>query len=200
MRPTLLALPALLLFGCANPRTTSSPLGLGALPVVAAPAFQGPLGPEWSTAKGTWAPADGILRMTELPAEKHVAVLHHVVPLPTAVIELDFKQAQAGAFYVGCDSTRHIGRVVVLGGAVVIQEDSGKTSRTVAKLDYTAKPGEWHHLRVEWSGDEMACVIDGRELRARDPYFATAKRRSWLAGARSAEIRDLTIAGRKPGE
>jgi hypothetical protein len=168
--------------------------------MIAAPAFQGPLGPEWSTAKGVWTPDDGILRMTELPAEKHVPVLHHQVPLRTAVIELDFKQALPGAFYVGCDSTRHIGRVVVLGGAVVIQEDSGKTSRTVAKLDYAAKAGDWHHLRVEWSGDEMACVIDGRELRGRDPFFATEKRRSWLAGTRSAEVRNLTIAGVKSGE
>jgi len=195
-----LALPVLWLFGCATPKTDSSPLGLGALPAIASPTFQGSLGPEWATAKGTWTPTDGILGMTEIAAEKHVPVLHHRVPLRTAVIELDFRQAQAGAFYVGCDSTRHIGRVVVLGGAVVIQEDSGKTSRTVAKLDYMAKAGEWHHLRVEWDRDEMACVIDGRELRARDPFFTTAKQRSWLAGTRSAEIRNLTIAGVKTGE
>ncbi len=165
------------------------------LPKIANPSFTEPLDASWNISKGTWTPEDGILRFVEIPAEKHVPVLHHKLGLSSAVIELDFKQAQSGAFYVGCDSDKHIGRVVVLGGQVIIAEDSQKPSHTLATLPYAAKAGEWHHLRVEWKGDQMAANIDGQELRAQHPFLATTKVRSWLAGSKTAEIKNLTIHG-----
>jgi hypothetical protein len=165
------------------------------LPRVASPSFKEPLDSSWSVSKGTWTAEEGLLRFTEIPEEKHVPVLHHKVGLSSAVIELDFKQAQPGAFYVGCDSEKHIGRVVVLGSQVIIAEDSQKPSHTIATLPYAAKAGEWHHLRVEWKGDQMAAVIDGQELRAQHPFLATTKVRSWLAGSKTAEIKNLTIHG-----
>ncbi len=167
------------------------------LPAVAAPTLKEPLSAEWSQAKGKWTPDNGVLHMVEIPEDKHVPVLHHKVGLSAAVIELDFKQDAAGAFYVGCDSDKHVGRVVVLGGSVVIQEDSAKASHTVASLKYNAKVGEWHHLRVEWRDDQMACNIDGQELKAQHAYFATAKKRSWLAGSKTADVKNLTINGEK---
>jgi hypothetical protein len=167
------------------------------LPAVAAPTLKEPLSAEWSQAKGKWTPDNGVLHMVEIPEDKHVPVLHHKVGLSAAVIELDFKQDAAGAFYVGCDSDKHVGRVVVLGGSVVIQEDSAKASHTVASLKYNAKVGEWHHLRVEWKDDQMACNIDGQELKAQHAYFATAKKRSWLAGSKTADVKNLTINGEK---
>ena len=167
------------------------------LPAVAAPTLKEPLSAEWSQAKGKWTPYNGVLHMVEIPEDKHVPVLHHKVGLSAAVIELDFKQDAAGAFYVGCDSDKHVGRVVVLGGSVVIQEDSAKASHTVASLKYNAKVGEWHHLRVEWRDDQMACNIDGQELKAQHAYFATAKKRSWLAGSKTADVKNLTINGEK---
>jgi hypothetical protein len=37
--------------------------------------------------------------------------------------------------------------------------------------------------------------VDGRELRASHPFLATPKTRSWIAGAKAAEVRKLTIKG-----
>jgi hypothetical protein len=171
------------------------------LPSIATPTFKEALGAEWSQAKGKWTPDNGVLHMVEVTEDKHVPVLHHKVGLTAAVIELDFKQDAAGAFYVGCDSDRHIGRVVVLGGTVVIQEDSAKTSHTVASLKYSAKVGEWHHLRVEWKDDRMAFAIDDQApVSAQHPHFATAKKRSWLAGSKTADVKNLAINGEKTAE
>jgi hypothetical protein len=50
-------------------------------------------------------------------------------------------------------------------------------------------------VRVEWTGDRMAVRIDGQELSAQHPFLATPKTRSWIAGAKSAEVRNLVIKG-----
>lgn len=167
------------------------------LPLIAAPTFKEPLGSDWQAAKGKWVPDDGVLHMIDIPEEKHVPVLWNKVGLTTAVIELDFRQNVPGSFLVGCDSNKHVGRVVVTGGALLVQEDSAKTSHTIATTKVIAKVGEWHHLRVEWKGDEMAANLDGQEVRAQHPHLASAKARSWLAGTKSADVKNLTINGEK---
>lgn len=167
------------------------------LPSQAKPSFKEPLGADWQAAKGKWVPEDGVLHMIDLPEQKHVPVLWHKVGLTAAVIELDFRQNAPGGFLVGCDGAKHVARVVVTPTALSIAEDSVAPSHTIATTKVAAKQGEWHHLRVEWKGDEMAANLDGVELKAKHPYVATAKARSWLAGTKSADVKNLTINGEK---
>ena len=172
--------------------------GNGGLPVIAAPTFNEPLDATWSKAKGSWAPTNGVLTAAELPADKHVAVLHHKVGLSAAVIDLDFRLDGSPSIIIGCDGKTHIGRVCISPAAMSIAEDSVKPSHTIATLKTPVAPGEWHHLRVEWKGDRMAANFDGRELRAQHAYLATPKARSWIAvGKASAQIRGLKINGVK---
>ena len=70
-------------------------------------------------------------------------------------------------------------------------------SHTIAKLPVPVKPGEWHHLRVEWKADQMAANLDGKELRAQHAFLATPKSRSWLAAGKSVKVRNLRISGDK---
>lgn len=168
-----------------------------ALPALASPSFKEALGADWQTAKGKWIPADGVLQMIDLPEQKHVPVLWHKVGLSSAVIELDFRQNAPGGFLVGCDGAKHVARVVVTPTALSIAEDSVAPSHTIATTKVSAKQGEWHHLRVEWKGDEMAANLDGVELKAEHPHVATEKSRSWLAGTKSADVKNLTINGTK---
>lgn len=170
------------------------------LPVVAAPIFKEPLDAAWSVAKGTWTPENGELKAVELPAEKHVAVLHHKVGLASAVIDCEFRMDTPGVFYIGCDSTKHVGRVVIGPEFMQIAEDSAPKSNTLAKITPHVKVGEWHRLHVEWKGDQMAAILDGQELRAKHDYLATPKARSWIAVGKTATVRNLTIAGEKTPE
>ena len=188
------AAAALLAFG-ADPLPHPKPL-----PLLAAPSFREALGGGWQTARGRWVPEEGVLHMIDIPEEKHVPVLWHCTGLERAVIELDFRQNAPGAFLVGCDGDRHVGRVVVTAAALSVAEDSVKPSHTLASVPVVAKIGEWHHLRVEWRGDEMAAILDGHEVRARHPYLATEKVRSWLAGTKSADVRNLSIRGVAAGD
>jgi hypothetical protein len=193
MRPLLPLLLAALAFAAdVKPLLNDQPL-----PSLAAPSFKEPLDADWQTARGKWVPDDGILHMIDIPEQKHVPVLWHKVGLSTAVIELDFRQNAPGGFLVGCDGAKHVARVVVTPTALSIAEDSVTPSHTIATTKVTAKQGEWHHLRVEWKGDEMAANLDGVELKAKHPFIASAKTRSWLAGTKSADVKNLKINGVK---
>ena len=163
---------------------------------VTEPSFTEPLDASWSVAHGTWTPEKGELKAVEVPADKHVAVLHHNVALPTAVFECEFLSEGPFAFYIGCDGTNgHIGRAVVNGNGMVIAEDSVKPSHVLAKLERKVKPGDWHSLRVEWRGSEMAARLDGKELTASHPFLEKAKSRSWLAVSGTVLVRRLLVRG-----
>jgi hypothetical protein len=170
-------------------------LHVTALPVIAAPSFAEPLVAPFVTAKGRWVPADGALSVVDIPAEKHIPVLHHKVGLASALIELEFRWDGAGSFLVGCDSDKHVGRVVINAKGLSIAEDSVKPSHTIAQIPLAVKQGEWHKLRVEWKGDQMAARLDGTELRAQHAFLATAKSRSWLAASQTVKVRNLKISG-----
>jgi len=198
MKCTLLL--ASLAFTVAACAAETKPLleGNGDLPAIAAPSFNEPLDATWNIAKGSWTPAQGILTAAELPADKHVAVLHHKIGLSAAVIELEFRLDGSPSIIIGCDGKSHIGRVSVSATAMNIAEDSVKPSHTIATLKTPTAPGAWHHLRVEWKGDQMAANLDGRELRAQHVFLATPKARSWIAVGKShAQIRGLKINGVK---
>lgn len=165
------------------------------LPVIAAPSFAEPLVAPFVTAKGQWIPAEGVLSVVDIPAEKHIPVLHHKIGLASAVIELEFRWDGVGSFLVGCDSDKHVGRVVINAKGLSIAEDSVKPSHTIAQLPLAVKQGEWHKLRVEWKGDQMAARLDGTELRAQHAFLATAKSRSWLAASQTVKVRNLKISG-----
>ena len=70
-----------------------------------------------------------------------------------------------------------------------------KPSHVLARLPLEPVKGAWRQVRVEWDGDRMAVRIDGQELRASHPFLATPKTRSWIAGAKAAEVRNLVIRG-----
>jgi hypothetical protein len=167
------------------------------LPLLAAPNFKEPLDASFSVAKGKWTPQDGVLTVLDLPEQKHIPVLHHKVGLKDAVIDVEFFLDGPGTFLVGCDADKHVGRVVVTMTGVSIAEDSVKPSHTIAKLPVAVKPNEWHHLRVEWKGDQMAANLGGKELRARHAFLATPKSRSWIAAGKSVKVRNLRISGEK---
>ncbi|HEY1172045.1 MAG TPA: hypothetical protein VGH19_11795 [Verrucomicrobiae bacterium] len=165
--------------------------------VIAAPTFKEDLEKPFSVAKGKWTVSDGVMTVLDLPEEKHIPVLHHKVGLQEAVIEVEFFLDGPGNFLVGCDGSKHIGRVVVNAGGLSIAEDSVAPSHTIAKLPLTVKPNEWHKLRVEWKENKMAANLDGNELKAEHEFLAGAKAQSWLAAGKSVKVRNLKISGVK---
>jgi hypothetical protein len=171
---------------------------------VAAPDLKSPLPAEWKVAKGTWDVKDGVLTGSELPAEKHAAVLWHQVPMQTGAVECEFMLDGSKTLILGCDGDKHVGRIVISPTALQVRDDStevkGKTPSTLlatTKLDL--KQGEWHKLRYEWSGDRMAAKLDGASVEGSNANLGKKKVRWWFAvGGASVKFRNLKVTGVLP--
>jgi hypothetical protein len=181
----------------------AKPLLLQPGKIISAPDLKQPLGPEWSVAKGKWEPADGLLTVTDIPDQHHIPVLHLVTGPTSLIWECEFRFNAGKAFLVGCDSQKHVGRVIVGPKNFKVCEDStevkGKTpSHTLTEAPVDVKPDEWNKLRVEYVGDQMAARLNGQELRAQHEYLATPKARWWFAAADGVQIRNVRVAEGQP--
>lgn len=173
--------------------------------VISAPDFKGPLGPEWvlATGKGTWTPADGILSVTNIPEQNHIPVLHLTTGPTPLIWECEFKFNNGKSFLVGCDAQKHVGRVIIGPKNFKIAEDStevkGKVpSHTLSETAVDLKADEWHRLRVEYAGNQIAASLDGKDLTAQHDYLATPKARWWFAAADSVQIRNVKVTEGTP--
>ncbi len=174
------------------------------LKLIASPDFISPLPAEWKIAKGTWDVKDGVMTGTELPAEKHAAVLWHQVALQTGAVECEFMLDGSKTLILGCDGDKHVGRIMISPQALQVRDDStevkGKTPSTLlatAKLDL--KQGTWHKLRYEWSGERMAAKLDDVSVEGSNANLAKKKIRWWFAvGGASVKIRNVKVSGVQP--
>ena len=166
--------------------------------VLASPALTAPLGKEWSVAKGTWTPADGVLTANQIPAQKHPAVLRLATDASPMIVECEFRLNAAKAFTVGCNSAQgHVGRVAITPAKVVIAENSkvnGKvTNHVLAQQVVSLKPSEWQHLKVEYAGDTMAAWLNDTSLTGENPFLATPKTMWFFAAADGIQLRNIHI-------
>ena len=171
--------------------------------VISQPDLKGPLGSEWSTGKGRWEPGSGLLKVTDLPEEHHIPVLHLATGPVPLVWECQFRFNSGKAFLVGCDGQKHVGRVVIGPKVFKICEDStevkGKSpSHTLTEAAVGLQSGDWHTLRVESRGEQMAARLDGVELLAEHAYLGSQKVRWWFAAGDSVEIRNVRVSEGEP--
>lgn len=194
----------------ASAEETAKPILVKDGKVVAEPDLTKPLDKDWSVRKGTWDVKDGELVASEIPTEKHAAVIWHQVGLQNAVIECDFLFDGAGGFLIGCDSkNHHVGRLVINRKGAKISEDStevkspepGKShpGQTLGSTPLDLKPGQWYHVRFEWTGDQMAANVDGHEFKGQHPTLSTEKARWWFAvGGKFVKIRHIKVSEGQP--
>ena len=174
--------------------------------VISQPDLRQPLGAEWSVAKGKWTPADGVLTAVEIPEEKHVSVLHLATGPVSLVVDCEFRFNGGKIFYVGCDGTKHVGRLVITEKNATLAEDSsevpGKTpSHVLAETKLDLKQGDWQQLRVEYVGNQMAARLNGQVMKVQNEYLATPKVRWWFAaGGDNVQIRNIRFSEGQPVE
>ncbi len=197
-------LASLFLLAALSAFAADAPLLVQPGKVISAPDFKQPLGPEWSVAKGKWEPADGVLKATDLPEEHHAAVLHLKTGPTSLVFECEFRFDSAKIFYIGCDAAKHVGRLIITPKGAKLAEDSsevkGKSpSHTLAEAKVDLKSDEWQHVRVEFTGDQLAARLGSNQLKAQHAYLATPKVRWWFAvGGGSAQIRNVRVSAGEP--
>ncbi len=168
--------------------------------VVAQPDLRGPLGAGWVVKHGTWDMKDGEMVIAEIPENKHAAVLWHEVGLQSAVIECEFQFDGARGFLIGCDSAnKHVGRLVITAKDAKLAEDSSEIKgkqpgKTIGETALDLKPGQWHAVRLEWTGDKMAARVDGKEIHGEHPTLSATKARWWFAvSGANVRVRNVSV-------
>ena len=166
--------------------------------VIAEPSLKEPVAAPWSVGKGKWTAADGVITAGDVPEEKHIPVLHLATGPTNLIWECEFRFNAGKAFLIGCDGQKHVGRVVIAAKSLKIAEDTVAPSKTVTETPVDLKSDEWHKVRVEYAGDQLAARVDGQEIRAQHPYFSTPKVRWWFAAADGVQIRNVRITEGQP--
>ena len=167
--------------------------------LIAEPDLKGPLPEEWAVQKGIWDIKDGELVVTDIPEQHHGPVLWHKVSLASGIVECEFKFDGAGAFILGCDGAKHIGRVSIVKKSFRVQEDSSEIKgkqpgATLAEAPLDLKTGEWYKLRYEWTGDKMAATLQGKTIQGSHPTLSQKRSCWWFASSGSKlEIRNVKV-------
>lgn len=151
------------------------------------------LGKGWSVNTGKWKIQDGVLKASEIAAEKHSAAARRVLETRNAVYEVRFRFVDKGrGFHFGFDPARgelnkkgHLFSVIVTPESWRVLKHVDKArpqedpNETLAQQKTPFKPGCWFTLRVTtWENHVTAQIRDVAEketFKVSHPTFGVRK-------------------------
>ncbi len=148
------------------------------------------LGSGWNANAGNWRIVDGVLRGSEIAADKHAAAARRVVETKDAVYQLKFRLTDsAKAFHFGFDPARgelqkkgHLFSVVITPHSWQLLKHADKNhpkadpNETLAEQKTNFTLGEWYSLRVTTWGPYVTARVEGKDsLKASHPTFGVKK-------------------------
>lgn len=153
----------------------------------------------WRAAKGQWELKDGVLRGSELAADKHGAVTRLPNKLSDFVIEYEFKLEGARSTSLSINAVKdHMARISITPKSITIQRDDkdhGGPDKAVifARFPTELAPG-WHKVRLEMVGDTLLGQVDDLTAWGNSDLFKTPKASpGFTVGGQSVDFRNLTI-------
>ncbi len=172
-------------------------------------AFTADLSKDWFWGLGTWTAKDGVLRGFESGPRRHGPVKMRKLPLKDAIIECDFrlegKATFAGIIFNGSQELGHIVHLVMGTDTLRILAHPKKGENTeLLKQPNILAVGEWHHVKIEFKGEIITAMIDGKTFTASHPCIVEEKQTFGLGGdsggpegekAGALEFRSLKISG-----
>ncbi len=156
-------------------------------------------GAPWKAAKGKWEAADGVLRGSELEADKHGAVLRLPNKLQDFVIEYEFKFSGARTTSLSINAVKdHMARINITPKSVTVQRDDNDhegPDKAVVFARFPTDLGDgWHKVRLEMVGDKMLGKVDELAAWGADALFLTEKAApGFTVGGESVEFRNFSI-------
>jgi hypothetical protein len=157
-------------------------------------------GPEWKAAKGKWESADGSLRGSELPEDKHGAVIRLNRKFTDFVIEAEFCFSGAKSTTLSINAEKdHMARIAITPNLVTVRRDDNDHAGpdkaiTFAVFPAKFEPGTWHKIRLEMVGDVLLGQVDDLVAWGSDPLFATPKvAPGFTAAGQSIQWRNFTV-------
>lgn len=156
-------------------------------------------GAPWKAAKGKWEAADGVLRGSELEADKHGAVTRLPNKLKDFVIEYEFKFSGARTTSLSINAVKdHMARINITPKSVTIQRDDNDHEGPDKAVVFARFPTElgdgWHKVRLEMVGDKMLGKVDDLVAWGADALFLTEKASpGFTVGGQSVDFRNFSI-------
>lgn len=161
-------------FALALTFSASSPARAGQLaPIMTTPgamlatdSFASALPRTWHAAKGTWVAEGGVLRGTEIAADKHQAVIRRPLAFTNAIITFSFRLGAARQISLSInDAKEHVCRLLITPRDFVVRKDDHDHDGPdkpveFARVPLKFAPDEWHTAIVEINGAEMVAQID----------------------------------------
>lgn len=154
----------------------------------------------WKVAKGKWEGVEGTVKGSELPEDKHGAVMRLPNKLTDFVVEYEFKFEGARTTSLSINAVKdHMARISITPTTVTFQKDDndheGPDKAVVfARLKADFQPGTWHKVRLEMVGDQMFGQVDEIAAAGSDALFKTPKAApGFTVGGQSVAFRNLTI-------
>jgi hypothetical protein len=143
-------------------------LAFAALPSLAIPGkvffeskLNAALPTDWKASKGKWEIVEGALSGSELPADKHGAVLRMTGTIPDFIIEYEFKFEGAKTTSLSNNAVKdHMSCINITPNAVTLRRDDNDhegpdKAVTYAVFPVKFEPGTWHKVRMEMVGDTL---------------------------------------------
>jgi len=126
------------------------------------------LAPPWGGPKGQWEVANGALKGSEIPADKHAAVRRHPLQYHDAIFEFSFRFDGAKAVHLSLNNKDgHVCRLIMTPKGMLLQTDKPAKldvkPEKLATLDTAIAPGEWHKVVVEVHGKRMTAQLDSKQ-------------------------------------
>jgi hypothetical protein len=134
--------------------------------VTAEEKFAGPLGKNWTVAKGDWQPREGVLVGREKAEDKHAAVCLLAVPNHDSIIRFSFKFDGSKTFALSYNHAKgHLFRVNLTPTSVAVgldkdKKDEASKAVSLGKAEAKFEPGQWYTIQVEVKGDKVAVQTD----------------------------------------
>lgn len=154
----------------------------------------------WKTAKGKWEVVEGVLRGSELEADKHGAVMRATQDLADCIVQVDVKFAGARTTTLTINAKKdHMARVALTPNMITVQRDDndheGPDKAIIFhRVKADLKPGEWHTVRIEMVGDTMLGKVDNVIGYGSNELFTQAKTAPGVTvGGQSVEFRNFRI-------
>jgi len=154
----------------------------------------------WKAAKGRWEAAEGSLRGSEKPEDKHGAVTRLPNKLGDFIAEYEVKLdgAKSTTFTVNAVKD-HMARILIGPAFVQVQRDDndheGPDKAVVfGRFKADIKPGTWHKVRMEMVGDTMLGQVDDIiGFGSSDLFKQERAAPGFTVAGQSAEFRNLKI-------
>ena len=149
--------------------------------------FDAALSSDWFWGLGTWTAKDGVLRGYESGARRHGPVKMRKFLMKDGAVECEFrfegKATFAGIIFNGSQERGHIVHLVMGTDRlrILAHPKTGESAELLSQ-PHAITVGDWHSVKIIFTGTTMTATLDGKTFTAGDACIAEEKQSFGLGG------------------